>query len=103
MITKFLPTKNILYYTLFFLAMIPGMSNAFSPNGDGIDDLWVIRNIALYPDNEQAVGNCRVNEIYSVKGYQNNWNENQLSKNTNLYILKANICYTQLLLATILI
>ena len=31
--------------------------NAFSPNGDGINDLWVVKNLELYPDN--TIGCCK--------------------------------------------
>ncbi|MEM7550893.1 MAG: gliding motility-associated C-terminal domain-containing protein, partial [Bacteroidota bacterium] len=49
------------------------ISNMFSPNGDGIDDFWIV-------DNNQRIDNCRVilfnrsgDEVYRSNGYQNDW------------------------------
>ncbi len=66
--------------------------NTFSPNGDGINDVWVIKNIELYPDNELTVINRWGNEVYHVKGYQNNWDGSNLSNGTYFYYLKVNMC-----------
>jgi gliding motility-associated-like protein len=66
--------------------------NTFSPNDDGINDKWEIKNIDLYPDNELIVVNRWGNEVYSVKGYQNNWDGNNLSEGTYFYFLKVKMC-----------
>jgi gliding motility-associated-like protein len=68
------------------------INNIFTPNGDGINDFWVIKNLELYPDNELVVVNRWGNEVYSVNGYQNNWDGSQLSEGTYFYILKVNMC-----------
>jgi gliding motility-associated-like protein len=68
------------------------INNAFSPNGDGINDYWVIKNIELYPDNEVIVLNRWGNEIYTMKNYSNNWDGSKLSEGTYLYILKVDLC-----------
>ena len=80
-------------------AIIPGVqedqlviNNAFSPNGDGINDYWVIKNIDQYPDNEVVVLNRWGNEIYSMKNYANTWDGSNLSEGTYLYILKVKMC-----------
>lgn len=49
--------------------------NAFTPNGDGFNDLYVIRG--LIPDhveNEFFVFDFRRQLVYSAKNYNNNWN-----------------------------
>jgi gliding motility-associated-like protein len=66
--------------------------NTFSPNGDNINDTWVIKNIELYPDNELTVVNRWGNEVYHVKGYQSNWDGSNLSNGTYFYYLKVNMC-----------
>ena len=66
--------------------------NAFSPNGDGINDLWVIKNLELYPDNTLVVVNRWGNEVYRMNSYQNNWDGSHLSEGTYFYILKVNMC-----------
>ncbi len=46
----------------------------FSPNGDGVNDLFVIRGIGAYPDNNLNILNRWGNVIYKMKGYDNTWN-----------------------------
>jgi gliding motility-associated-like protein len=49
------------------------VSNLFTPNGDGTNDFWYIQNIQNYPDNEVFVFNIYGNEVYTKKGYANDW------------------------------
>ena len=51
--------------------------NAFSPNGDGINDTWVIQGITRFPDNVVRVYNRWGNLIFEAAGYDNSnkvWN-----------------------------
>ena len=43
--------------------------NAMSPNGDGLNDVFTIRNIELYPDNTLTIFNRWGNVIYEVANY----------------------------------
>lgn len=43
--------------------------NAFSPNDDGINDVWVIRNADLFPDIEVNVYNRWGDKLFESKGY----------------------------------
>ena len=45
----------------------------FSPNGDGINDLFVIRGIDNYPHNAFNVFNRWGDKVYSADAYQSNW------------------------------
>ena len=45
----------------------------FSPNGDGINDGWVIENIALYPNNVVRIYNRSGKVVFEKKGYDNTW------------------------------
>ncbi|NVK53776.1 MAG: gliding motility-associated C-terminal domain-containing protein, partial [Flavobacteriaceae bacterium] len=45
----------------------------FSPNGDGINEKWVIKNIELYPDNVVKVFNRYGKLVFEKKRYKNTW------------------------------
>jgi len=49
-------------------------SNVITPNGDGKNDYWVIRNIDLYPANNVKVYDKAGKLVYSKTGYNNDWN-----------------------------
>jgi gliding motility-associated-like protein len=50
--------------------------NAFSPNGDGLDDTWEIDRIAEYPNSRVIIFNRWGNKIFETTGYNrsNEWN-----------------------------
>jgi gliding motility-associated-like protein len=48
--------------------------NLLTPNDDGENDVFVIRNIGLYPDNSLEVYNRWGSKVYSVNGYGQNQN-----------------------------
>ncbi|MCM4169878.1 hypothetical protein DHD32_00180 [Arenibacter sp. TNZ] len=48
-------------------------SQAFTPNGDGINDTWVISNIENYPNSLVRVFNSWGKEVFSARNYQNTW------------------------------
>jgi gliding motility-associated-like protein len=45
----------------------------FSPNGDDINDKFVIKNADKYPGNEVQVFNRWGNKVYADKNYRNSW------------------------------
>jgi gliding motility-associated-like protein len=45
----------------------------FSPNGDGINDLFVIRGIQFYPNNDFMIFNRWGDKIFETHGYLNTW------------------------------
>ncbi|WP_179314081.1 DUF7507 domain-containing protein, partial [Winogradskyella undariae] len=47
--------------------------NEFSPDGNGVNDTFVIDCIERYPNNKLEVYNRWGNIVYSKKGYLNNW------------------------------
>jgi gliding motility-associated-like protein len=47
--------------------------DAFTPNGDGKNDLFEIKGIERYPNNELQVFNRWGNLVYSMKSYNNSW------------------------------
>ncbi len=67
--------------------------NSFSPDGDGKNDTWEIKNINLFPDNELTILNRWGSEVLRTKGYNNAnaWNGAGLNNGTYFYLLKVNI------------
>jgi gliding motility-associated-like protein len=49
------------------------LPSGFSPNGDGINDTFVIPWISEYPDNALFIYNRWGNLVYKARGYQNTW------------------------------
>ncbi|MCG8582956.1 MAG: gliding motility-associated C-terminal domain-containing protein [Bacteroidales bacterium] len=49
------------------------MPRGFSPNGDGVNDLFVIEGIEKFPDNELMVANRNGTIVYRAKNYRNDW------------------------------
>ncbi len=47
--------------------------DAFSPNGDGVNDWLVITNIDSYPNNTFTVFNRWGNKVYEASPYRNQW------------------------------
>ena len=62
-----------------------------TPNGDGKNDVWVIRNIESYPANEVKVYDQAGTEVYRKKRYDNSWdgtfNGSYLPKGTYPYVI----------------
>ncbi len=71
----------------------------FSPNGDGVNDTWVIPGIENYPGNTMVVFNRWGNQVYSAEPYDNSWNGecnesgtiggNTLPEGTYFFIFKS--------------
>jgi gliding motility-associated-like protein len=68
------------------------VSNLFTPNGDGINDNWYIEGILNFPDSEVFVYNIYGSEIYTKKGYTNDWqgtyNGSDLPDGTYFYVIR---------------
>lgn len=52
----------------------PDIPNAFSPNHDGINDTWVIKDLAAFPSVEVTVFNRYGQKVFVSKGYGVPWN-----------------------------
>jgi gliding motility-associated-like protein len=48
--------------------------NVFSPNGDGVNDVWVIRELAKYPEAKVDVYTRYGRNVFSSSGYRIPWN-----------------------------
>lgn len=58
----------------------PVVPNAFSPNGDGINDSWVIRNLDSYASVEVQVFDRYGQLVFKEKGYNKPWDGNHIGK-----------------------
>jgi len=45
----------------------------FTPNGDGTNDTWVIFHLNQFPNSQTTVYNRWGNEVFSKRGYNNDW------------------------------
>ena len=69
-------------------------NNLITPNGDGVNDKWVIPNIDMYPDNEVMVYDKAGRAVFSKRGYNNEWdgtvNGTKLKEDAYFYVIKFN-------------
>jgi gliding motility-associated-like protein len=61
--------------------------NAFSPNGDGYNDFFVVKYLEIYPNSELVIFNRWGNNIYSNANYKNDWDGENQPDGTYFYIL----------------
>ncbi|MCC8407961.1 CshA/CshB family fibrillar adhesin-related protein [Mucilaginibacter sp. UR6-1] len=61
----------------------------FTPNGDGINDVFEIRGIEQYGQTKLSIINRWGNEVYKATNYQNNWTGEGLNEGTYYYLLQV--------------
>ena len=49
-------------------------NDVLTPNGDGINDTWIIINAERFPSATIKVYNRWGKEVFSTQGYNNDWN-----------------------------
>jgi gliding motility-associated-like protein len=65
--------------------------SAFSPNGDGVNEYWVITNIERYPDATVEVFNRWGERVFESKSnYNNDWNGSNLPVDSYHYVITQN-------------
>ncbi len=68
--------------------------NTFTPNNDGINDLWLIDNLAGYSNCTVQVFTRTGQKVYESRGYKNPWNGlykgKKLTTDTYFYIIELN-------------
>ncbi|WP_162054470.1 ice-binding family protein [Pontibacter pamirensis] len=65
---------------------------AFSPNGDGKNDTWVITNLEKFTANEVTIFNRWGSEVYKTRNYQSNWSASKLEPGTYFYKVRVTLC-----------
>ncbi|GEP90889.1 conserved repeat domain-containing protein/gliding motility-associated C-terminal domain-containing protein [Chitinophaga terrae (ex Kim and Jung 2007)] len=63
--------------------------NAITPNGDGVNDKWVIEGLEKYAENELTILNRWGNHVFEQKGYAQNWSGQGLNDGTYFYLLRV--------------
>ena len=67
--------------------------NLFTPNGDGVNEVFWVKNMELYDDCTLKVYNRWGNEVYSANPYLNDWdgtfNGNRLPEATYYYRIEC--------------
>lgn len=66
-------------------------SNMITPNGDGKNDVWIVKNLEDFPVNELSIYNREGKLVYTKVGYDNSWdgtyNGMALTEDTYYYVL----------------
>jgi len=66
-------------------------TNIITPNGDGKNDYWTIKDIGLYPQNNVNIFDKAGRLVYSKRGYNNDWdgtfNGSPLAEGTYYYVV----------------
>lgn len=85
-------SKDSVLITIDLLEFDGTITNLFTPNGDGINDTWHIKDIEKYPESEVFVYNIYGKLIYTKKGYTNDWqgtyNGAEVPDGTYYYVLR---------------
>lgn len=65
------------------------ISNVFTPNGDGVNDTFVIPGLESYSDTELTIINRWGNTVYKKTNYKNDWDGSGMVEGTYYYVLRA--------------
>ena len=63
--------------------------NLYTPNGDGNNDVFEIRGLELFAENDITIVNRWGNEVFKAGNYQNNWTGEGLNEGTYYYLLRV--------------
>ncbi|GAB3323443.1 hypothetical protein GCM10027299_19680 [Larkinella ripae] len=70
------------------------MADVFSPNNDGVNDAWEIRNTEQFPDCEVTIYNRWGEVVFQSKGYETPWNGTYRNQKVQAgryhYLIKTN-------------
>ena len=61
------------------------LTNVFTPNGDGINDYFIIKTVSVYPNNSLVIMNRWGNVIYYVDRYDNTYDGMNVSDGMYFY------------------
>lgn len=69
----------------------PSIPNIFSPNNDGINDIFYIKDLYKYESLEFSLFNRWGNEVYKSKKYNNEFDGENLVSGTYFYVIKDGV------------
>jgi gliding motility-associated-like protein len=72
-------------YTISNSVAVP---NSFTPNGDGFNDLFVVKGLDAFPNSKMIIFNRWGSEIFNTDSYANNWDAGKYPDGTYFYILE---------------
>ena len=62
--------------------------NVMTPNGDGLNDKFEVKNLSLYPGSSLTILNRWGKEVYTATNYNNAWGGEEQSAGVYYYLLK---------------
>ncbi len=65
--------------------------NIFTPNNDGVNDYFVIRNIEKCSNNHLVIKNRNGNTVFERNNYQNDWDGRNLTDGVYFFFLKYKV------------
>ena len=68
---------------------ILAIPNSFTPNGDGFNDLFVVKGLSAFPDSKLLVFNRWGTEIFNSTDYANDWNGGDYPDADYYYVLEV--------------
>jgi gliding motility-associated-like protein len=67
----------------------PIVPNAFSPNGDNINEKFEVQYLTEYPDNRVFIYNRWGKKLFEADNYQNDWDFGNIPAGTYFYVIQA--------------
>lgn len=65
------------------------VSNVFTPNGDGINEVFFIKNLELYPDHQLDIFDRWGRKVFTAAPYLNDWEAEGVKAGTYYYSLRV--------------
>jgi gliding motility-associated-like protein len=64
--------------------------NVMTPNGDGLNDIFLIKGLELFDESKVQIFDRWGNVVFSSDDYENTWDGGELPEGTYYYILEVN-------------
>lgn len=74
--------------TAYVISNQVAIPNSFTPNGDGKNDLFVIKGLEGFPDSDLKIFNRWGNEVFASNAYTNDWDGGDAPDGVYFYVLK---------------